>query len=330
MRDHKNWHERAHVATKGIRFECQRCCKCCYGEIILSYSDIENIRKNDGKFMWAITPTTSSRYPHQGEFYTIVHTAHPNEKGKKGLCAYLEDNACQIYSERPMTCRTYPFSVELKKKMKEKRRLHRHSPVFIDPNNSKKYVVVFDPECPGIGKGSEVNLEKIASAELDNISKVSETYKTELKNKIKDLICPEEVKKEIEEYEAGMKLLTENRKVKTDMAEKDLFIHVVYNPKDINKEDAKKLVTHAIHIWRTGFPETSTIMIYYTFPVGGKNGLIKIYVGVMPLKSDSITPNDLEAVFSALMVSEELRKKSKTKVGFANVRFENGRWITPK
>ena len=329
MRDNKNWHERAYVATNGIKFECQRCCKCCYGEVILSYSDIVNIRKNDEKLMWAIIPTTSPRYPQQGEFYSIMHTSDPNEKGEKGYCAYLEDGACRVYSGRPMTCRTYPFSVELKKKMKEKRKLHRHSPVFFDPKKSRDYVVVFDPECPGIGKGSEVNLEQIASVELDNISKVTETYKTDLKNKINDLIYPEEMKRAIEEYELGMKILTENRKVKTDTAEENLFIHVAYNPKDIIEEDAKKLVIHAIGIWNKGFPEISTIMIYYTFPVGNKNGLIKIYVGVIPLKSDSVTPMDLEAVFSALMVSEELRKKSKTKVGFANVRFENGQWITP-
>lgn len=329
MRDNKNWHERAYVATNGIKFECQRCCKCCYGEVILSYSDIVNIRKNDEKLMWAIIPTTSPRYPQQGEFYSIMHTSDPNEKGEKGYCAYLEDGACRVYSGRPMTCRTYPFSVELKKKMKKKRKLHRHVPVFFDPKKSMNYVVVFDPECPGIGKGSEVNLEQIASVELDNISKVTETYKTDLKNKINDLIYPEEMKRAIEEYKLGMKILVENRKVKTDTAEENLFIYVAYNPKDIIEEDAKKLVTHAIGIWNKGFPEISTIMIYYTFPVGSKNGLIEIYVGVIPLKSDSVTPMDLEVVFSALMVSEELRKKSKTKVGFANVRFENGQWITP-
>jgi hypothetical protein len=126
-----------------------------------------------------------------------------------------------------------------------------------------------------------------------------------------------------------MKILTEKRKVKTHTTEENLFIHIAYNPKDVIEEDAKKLVTQAIGIWNNSFPEISTFIMYYTFPAGSANGLIKIYVGVLPLKSDSVTPMDLEEVFSALLISEQLRKKSKTKIGFATVRFENGQWITP-
>ena len=276
------------MATKGIKFECQRCCKCCQWEVMLSYSDIENIKKNDKKMMWAIIPTTSPRYPQHEEIYSIMHTSDPNEKGGKSHCGFLEGKTCRVYSARPMTCRTYPFSVELKKKMKQKRKLPKYSPVFFGPE-SKGYVVVFDPDCPGIGKGSEVDLDQIASLELENISKVGETYKTDLKNKINDLICSEEQKKAITEYELGMKLLTENRKVKTHTKEENLFIHIAYNPEDTMEEDAKKLITHAVGIWNDSYPEFKTIIVYYTFPAGSANGLIKIYVGVLPLRSDSVT-----------------------------------------
>jgi Fe-S-cluster containining protein len=325
-----NWHERARVATNGIRFECQRCCKCCYGEVILSYWDVETILKNNQKMAWAIIPTTSPRYPQQGEFFSIMHTGHPSKIGEKGLCAYLEDNACRAYSGRPITCQTYPFSVEMKNKMKEKRKLPKRAPVFLDPKNSKGYVVVYDPECPGVGKGLEVNLDQIASLEFDNIAKVTETYTTELKNQINDLICSKEEKEEFEKYATAMTVFTDNRKIKdNNNVEQDVFIHISYNPKDTTEEDARKLSTNTLGLWKNNFPAANSMFINYTFPVGTTYGLISIYVGTIPIKHDLVTRDDLEQVFSALLISEELQKKSKTSVGFANVLFENGQWVTP-
>lgn len=334
MKPSVNWHDHCHVATQGISFECQRCCKCCYLEVTLSYGDIENIHKINGKSMWAIIPTMSPRYPQYGEFYTIMHTYDPQakergEKGDKGLCALLEDRICRVYPGRPITCQIYPFSIELKKKMKEKRKLPKHAPTFLDPSNSKAYVVVFDPECPGVGKGLEVNLEQIASLELENIRKLAETYNTNLREKIGDLLCSKEAKKTHEEFESNAKVFTEIKKFRIDEIDVDLFVHIAYNPKDTNEEDARNLASHTIGIWQKTFPEITHVMVYYAFPVGASAGLIKIYVGVVPLSKDLVTPSMIEGAFSTLMVSEDLRKKSKTSVGFASVRFENGQWITP-
>jgi Fe-S-cluster containining protein len=258
-----------------------------------------------------------------------MHTSDTCKPGEKGLCAYLENNACRVYLGRPITCQTYPFSVEMKKKMKENRKLPKQTPVFLNPKNSKGYVVVFDPECPGIGKGLEVNLEQIASLEFDNIAKVTETYTTELKNKINDLLYSKEQKEGFENYSRAMKVFTENRKIKDNNIEQDVFIHVSYNPKDTTEDDARKLSTHTLGLWKHSFPAINSVFIYYTFPVGTAHGLISIYVGTIPIKNDLVTSDDLEEVFSALLTSEQLQKTSKTSVGFANVLFENGQWVTP-
>jgi Fe-S-cluster containining protein len=329
----KNWHDHCRVATQGIKFQCQRCCKCCYAEVTLSYHDIENILRANEKLKWAIVPTKSPRYPEYGnlEPYTIIHTFDPNEKhnGDMGLCAFLENETCKVYSGRPITCQTYPFSVELKKKMKDKRKLPKHAPAFLDIDGSKAYVVVFDPECPGIGKGSEVNLEQIAKLELENIAKVAETYKTELKNKIQDLVYPQEMRDRHAAYESEMKALTISTKVMANNCERDLFAHIAFNPKDVSEEDAKKLSDHTIGMWKKTFLEIDQVIMYYSFTVKENFGLIKVYVGTQPLSNESVSPEMIENVFSTLMVSEELRKKSKTSIGFANVKFEDGKWLTP-
>jgi Fe-S-cluster containining protein len=66
------------------------------------------------------------------------------KKTENGKCVFLENDACTIYTSRPLICRYYPF--ELK------------------PGKNVKYAFSFTSECPGIGGGK--SLGKVYFKEL--------------------------------------------------------------------------------------------------------------------------------------------------------------------
>lgn len=55
------------------------------------------------------------------------------KKSADGKCAFLKDNLCMIYQERPLVCRFYPFELR--------------------QAENDSYVFSFTDECPCIGKG---------------------------------------------------------------------------------------------------------------------------------------------------------------------------------
>lgn len=203
------WHARSKIATGEIKFKCQRCSKCCTGEVVLTYQDVERIIQKHPDLKAAILPTLSHRYPGLGWIFSIFHVGQPD---KPGVCFYLKDSTCTIYEERPLVCQIYPFSVELKRDMKKKMKVPKHAPVFRHPGTHLAYVVVYDPECSGIGKGDEVDLEKIALLEFQNIYQMIKTYKTELKEKIWSLLAKEQELRAADEYISRMKVIIQSGK----------------------------------------------------------------------------------------------------------------------
>ncbi|MEM3401768.1 MAG: YkgJ family cysteine cluster protein [Candidatus Hadarchaeales archaeon] len=117
-------------APKNVKFECQRCARCCgdsshRGRIIyLLEEEVERISQYTGlsplEFAMPISGLKNFKY---------------KMKKRSGVCVFLKDKACRIYDIRPISCSIYPFEVR------------RSNGAF-----------VFEPskECPGVGLGCPV------------------------------------------------------------------------------------------------------------------------------------------------------------------------------
>ena len=117
---------------KDVRFECSRCALCCGDTetkrrmILLLKSEVERISQ--------ITSKKFSEFAYRKEGvkpYTYIM-----RKTSDGKCVFLKDNLCTIYGIRPLICRFYPFR--------------------LDFQENKKYVFDYTNECPGIGKGPQL------------------------------------------------------------------------------------------------------------------------------------------------------------------------------
>ncbi len=117
--------DRAYFFDQGLRFECQRCGRCCTGESGTIYVGPEEIAP-----MAAYLGMPSERlienhlYPFKGS-YSIRED--PN-----GSCHFY-DQGCAIYPVRPVQCSSYPFWFSNIRSEKSWCALHR--------------------ECPGIDQG---------------------------------------------------------------------------------------------------------------------------------------------------------------------------------
>lgn len=87
---------------KGLSFRCTGCGKCCTGSdgyVFLSPVDIQNL--------------ASHLHMSQEDFcrrYTrLVDGDYALLDQRNGDCIFLKKNQCDVYQERPVQCRTFPF-----------------------------------------------------------------------------------------------------------------------------------------------------------------------------------------------------------------------------
>jgi len=138
-----NWEEDIEVTgaefvnlryPKNIRFECQRCAKCCRDtpergrEILMLEREVEQISDITNLKPEEFSTPASRSGPYQ---YTM--------RKKEGKCIFLKGADCQIYPHRPLLCRFFPFCLE-----------QLGSGIF-EFNSSE--------ECPGIGLGKVIDEE---------------------------------------------------------------------------------------------------------------------------------------------------------------------------
>jgi len=126
---------------KVIRFECSRCNRCCGGQpgyVWLSRADVISMSN-----YLAISIQDFIRSYCRFVDVGIQVTLSLKEKDPFD-CIFLSSEGCQIYEARPIQCRTYPFWEA------------------IIANESSWNAE--SKECPGIGKGSIVQPQKIAEA----------------------------------------------------------------------------------------------------------------------------------------------------------------------
>lgn len=120
---------------EGLKFECQRCGRCCRGEpgvIWVNKKEIEKISSFLG-----ITQDEFARYYLRrfNDRFSLVEYGH-------GDCV-MYDNGCKIYDVRPCQCKAFPFWGPNLENRSEWEKLKK--------------------TCPGIDKGKLHKLEDIQS-----------------------------------------------------------------------------------------------------------------------------------------------------------------------
>jgi len=126
---------------KNIRFECQRCARCCGDtterkrNILLLESEVRQISSVTGLEATKFSNPSSGTEPYR---YVM--------KKKEKRCTFLKGIDCQIYPHRPLICRFYPFSLE--------------------QLGAESYEFKVSGECLGVGLGKVIE-EKDFRAMLD-------------------------------------------------------------------------------------------------------------------------------------------------------------------
>jgi len=116
---------------KNIRFECQRCARCCGDtperkrNILLLEPEVKQISSVTGLEATKFSNPSSGTEPYR---YVM--------KKKEGKCIFLKGIDCQIYPHRPLICRFYPFSLE--------------------QLGAKSYEFRVTEECPGVRLGKVI------------------------------------------------------------------------------------------------------------------------------------------------------------------------------
>jgi Fe-S-cluster containining protein len=128
---------------KNVHFECQRCARCCGDAprrsriIYLLEREVKKISEVTGlhplEFASPISGAGKFRY---------------KMKKRSGLCVFLKDGACTIYTHRPLVCRLYPF--------------------FVRRTSTGVSFEIYD-DCPGVGLGQK--LQEIDFKRLVEVAK---------------------------------------------------------------------------------------------------------------------------------------------------------------
>ena len=86
----------------GLRFECQRCGRCCRGPGNVWVTELEIERIAGGLGL--------SRSDFGRRYLRLVHDRISLVDGPSGDCVFYDARrGCTVYSDRPTQCRTFPF-----------------------------------------------------------------------------------------------------------------------------------------------------------------------------------------------------------------------------
>jgi len=150
------------IASSDTTFKCQRCAKCCEYEIFLTERDILRLAN--------FSPRYSSLIQYD-ETRKVYSTLKDESEGRtlEARCAFLDGKNCTIYAARPSICRIYPFFPVAKRDLDSLRVTCPEDAVCVlDPTTRIQYLVFYDPECPGIGKGGLVNWNNVVQLSLED------------------------------------------------------------------------------------------------------------------------------------------------------------------
>ena len=153
-----------------LRFKCLECGKCCNSEIILSYPDIKRIISKP-EFSSIINENNKPRLVKGNLVYTTNSVIGIQ---KRNPCFFLDKNRCKIHLYKPQICSNYPFGVvKNNKKDSGSKYIIANK---ITSEGEEFYLILIDPNCPGIGQGKLINIEKLFKKCLDEYENYEKTY----------------------------------------------------------------------------------------------------------------------------------------------------------
>ena len=92
-----------------IGFQCRECGQCCQGEdncvLVFPFEVRRIMEKKRLDWLDIARPPREGEWDSEGNFHTLEWRLK-----KEGLrCRFYEKGQCNIYGQRPLLCRTYPF-----------------------------------------------------------------------------------------------------------------------------------------------------------------------------------------------------------------------------
>ncbi|MEM2126358.1 MAG: YkgJ family cysteine cluster protein [Candidatus Methanosuratincola sp.] len=144
--------------TNSTKFRCVRCTRCCSLDVMLSPQEICRLGASADKG-W--------------------RTTKKSFRGGRLVCSLLEGDSCTIYRERPILCRVFPFIAIPESEFSETGFEVDPEAIRVSTAETEQYVIVYDPECPGIGEGAPPNPKEILDLTIRHLAEMSETGSTE-------------------------------------------------------------------------------------------------------------------------------------------------------
>jgi uncharacterized protein len=163
-----------------IKFECQRCGSCCHHRRPEEFDDLIPMERmeefvcksnliyltekdvHDIGFRAKLPPEefVDTLYQYDGCFVKVEDSGKkvildlPVMKSKTDTTCVLYKDGCTVYPVRPKACRLFPFRVEEE----------------TSPEGDITLNISYNPNCPGIGKGSIVNKTRLEKLVLEQFT----------------------------------------------------------------------------------------------------------------------------------------------------------------
>lgn len=145
------------VVHKGDRWKCLRCGECC--RMLRVDLNIEDLRR------------LGSLLNYKLDVY-ISNSFHPHIRSKGEKCEHIgcyffdeESNFCTIYDLRPATCRCYPFLIAPAETLPAEFEVEED----IIWTKRGPFVLLYQKDCKGFGKGELIDREKIVDLCLKTV-----------------------------------------------------------------------------------------------------------------------------------------------------------------
>ena len=145
----KDVHERLSLVKRGTTFSCLRCGRCCKLEVVVSESELKTIEE---KYPEKVKEVERIRKYKQisHELYSLLFSTE-----KHSECIFLKNNLCTIHNYKPVLCKLYPYFPLPLSVLSSLYTLNLKDIVVVESKrNGERYVISYDEDCPGIGRGS--------------------------------------------------------------------------------------------------------------------------------------------------------------------------------
>lgn len=145
----KDVHEKLPLVKRGTTFSCLRCGRCCELEVIVSESELKTIEEKYPEKVKEVERIRKYKQISCG-LYSLLFSAE-----KRSECIFLKNNLCTVHNYKPVLCKLYPFFPLPLSLISSFYAFNLKDIVVVESKRSgKKYVISYDENCPGIGRGN--------------------------------------------------------------------------------------------------------------------------------------------------------------------------------